>query len=104
MLERMAPDLVMYNAGVDVHAGDSLGKLALSNGGVLARDAFVLDACAGFGAPVACAIGGGYAEDHGAIVERHLLLHRAAREAFSQPRMARLVEARRARLKKVHTT
>ena len=97
LLERMAPDLVMYNAGVDVHAGDKLGKMALSDQGLLARDMFVLDACARFGAPVACAIGGGYADDHGAIVDRHLLLHQAAREAL--PRMAHLAEARRARLK-----
>ena len=29
--------------------------------------------------PVAAAIGGGYSPDHGAIVNRHVLLHAAAR-------------------------
>lgn len=104
LLERVRPELVMYNAGVDVHAGDKLGKLALSDQGVFARDAFVLEACAGFGAPVACAIGGGYAEDHGVIVERHVLLHQAAREALAQPQMAQSAEARRARLRTSQTS
>ena len=96
LLARLRPDLVLYNAGVDVHAEDALGNLALSNGGIAQRDRFVLAACAAAGAPVACAIGGGYAEDHAAIVDRHVLLHEAAREAL--PHLAAVVEARRSRL------
>lgn len=93
LLARLRPDLVLYNAGVDVHADDALGKLALSNEGIVQRDRFVLAACADAGAPVACAIGGGYAEDHAAIVDRHVLLHEAATEAL--PRLAAVAEARR---------
>ncbi len=80
LLQQVKPDLVLYNAGVDVHAEDSLGKLALSDAGIYARDAFVLGQCAQLGYPVACAIGGGYAPDHAAIVRRHTWLHRAAAE------------------------
>lgn len=39
MLHR--PQLVFYNAGVDVHAEDRLGRLALSDEGLAARDSFV---------------------------------------------------------------
>lgn len=58
-------------AGVDVHAEDSLGKMALTSAGILARDRFVFEACAQAGAPVAAAIGGGYCPDHERIVDRH---------------------------------
>ena len=59
LLWRVRPDLVCYNAGVDVHKDDSLGKLALTNEGIAARDSFVMGACADAGVPVAAAIGGG---------------------------------------------
>ena len=29
----MRPELVLYNAGVDVHADDALGKMALTDAG-----------------------------------------------------------------------
>lgn len=72
-------DLVFYNAGVDVHQDDSLGKMSLTDDGILQRDSFVLESCAERGIPVACAIGGGYHQTHLAnIVRRHLILHRVA--------------------------
>ena len=40
--------------------------------------------------------GGGYAEDHASIVDRHVLTHTAARQAL--PRLARVAEERRRRL------
>ena len=90
----MKPELVCYNAGVDVHRDDSLGKLSLTNGGIAVRDRFVLGACADAGIPVAAAIGGGYQEDHAAIVERHVSLHAAARELL--PRLRRSGRAEKA--------
>jgi acetoin utilization deacetylase AcuC-like enzyme len=85
-LAAFRPQLVLYNAGVDVHGDDSLGLLSLTDAGILARDRFVLEACAAAGAPVAAAIGGGYQRDHERIVDRHVLLHQAAAEAL--PRLA----------------
>lgn len=78
------PDLVLYNAGVDVHKDDALGKLGLTNEGILQRDQYVFSACADACVPVACAIGGGYQEDHLGIVERHVLLHMAAQEHLTE--------------------
>ena len=37
-----APDLILYQAGVDPHDGDRLGRLALSDAGLAARDRFVM--------------------------------------------------------------
>jgi hypothetical protein len=39
------------------------------------------------GYPVACVIGGGYAEDVEGLVYRHSLLHRAARDVYAQHRL-----------------
>ncbi|CAG9467753.1 unnamed protein product [Pedinophyceae sp. YPF-701] len=78
------PQVVMYNAGVDVHEDDSLGAAALTMDGIRARDELVLESCARAGVPVVAAIGGGYAEDHATIVDRHMHLHRAARRVYNE--------------------
>ncbi len=84
LLDRLQPDLVMYDAGVDVHQDDRLGKLALSDDGVYERDRTVLQACVTADIPVACVIGGGYGDDMSALIYRHSLLHRAAKAVLSQ--------------------
>jgi len=79
LLEQVRPDLVLYNAGVDPHRDDRLGRLCLSNLGLLQRERLVLEACLRRRIPVATVIGGGY--DHlSALVERHGLVFRAAAE------------------------
>ncbi|AFY70724.1 Histone deacetylase [Thalassoporum mexicanum PCC 7367] len=87
LLDQFKPDLVLYDAGVDTHIGDRLGKLALTNTGLFRREMQVLSTCVGQGYPVACVIGGGYAEDMRALVYRHTLLHRAASEVYHQYRL-----------------
>ncbi|MBM0743352.1 histone deacetylase [Phormidium sp. CLA17] len=82
LLSQIKPDLVFYDAGVDPHEGDRLGKLALTDTGLFRRDMQVLGTCLSQGYPVACVIGGGYAEDMAALVYRHSLLHRAASEMY----------------------
>lgn len=72
------PELVFYNAGVDPHADDRLGKLALSDEGLAARDRRVLARCRREGAAVACVIGGGYDTDVEALARRHAGLVHAA--------------------------
>ncbi|MGD1864648.1 MAG: histone deacetylase [Phormidesmis sp.] len=83
LLNQVQPDLVMYDAGVDVHKADRLGKLALTDDGVFERDRTVLQLCKTAGYPVACVIGGGYGEDFPALIYRHSLLHRAAKTVFT---------------------
>lgn len=87
LLQQLSPDLVLYDAGVDVHKGDRLGKLALSDEGIFKRDRAVLLACQTAGIPVACVIGGGYSEDIAALIFRHSLLHRAARSILPLPKV-----------------
>jgi acetoin utilization deacetylase AcuC-like enzyme len=78
VLDRFRPDLVLYDAGVDPHAEDLLGKLALSDRGLFCRDMQVLETCVRSGYPVAYVIGGGYGSNLGALVDRHTLVFRAA--------------------------
>ena len=42
LLAEVRPDLVLYDAGVDPHKDDLLGKLALSDAGLYRRDHYVL--------------------------------------------------------------
>lgn len=80
LFERARPDLVFYNAGVDPHADDRLGRLAMSDAGLARRDHAVLAACRQRGLPVAGVIGGGYADDLAALAARHAILHRTAQD------------------------
>lgn len=84
LLSQVRPDLIFYDAGVDPHQQDLLGKLALTDAGIFERDLFVLKTCAQAGYPVACVIGGGYAQNLAALSYRHSLLHRAASQVFSE--------------------
>lgn len=87
LLSSVKPDLVLYDAGVDPHVGDRLGKLALTDAGIYRREMQVLSTCVAAGYPVACTIGGGYADDLKSLVYRHSLLHRAASEVYCQYRL-----------------
>lgn len=87
LLTQVKPDLVLYDAGVDVHLGDRLGKLALSDRGLFCREMQVLSTCVAQGYPTACVIGGGYADDLNALVYRHSLVHRAASDVYRQYRL-----------------
>ncbi|WP_347304546.1 histone deacetylase [Croceibacterium sp. TMG7-5b_MA50] len=71
VLDEFRPDMVLYQAGVDPHVDDRLGRLALSDDGLQARDRFVLAEARRRGLPVASALGGGYGTDPMVIGQRH---------------------------------
>jgi acetoin utilization deacetylase AcuC-like enzyme len=70
--EAARPEIVLYGAGADPWAGDRLGRLALSEDGLAARDALVLERCQVAGVPVAGAMGGGYGEPVSSTVRIHV--------------------------------
>ncbi len=80
LLETQRPELVLYDAGADVHQADRLGRLMLTNRGLFERDRYVIELCRTAGVPVAAVIGGGYDQDLDALADRHCMLHRAACE------------------------
>ena len=79
VLDALNPQLVLFNAGVDPHRDDRLGRLNLSDDGLLMRDRLVLDACLRRTIPVATVIGGGY-DSLKPLVRRHAIVFRAAAE------------------------
>ncbi|MCJ2080880.1 histone deacetylase [Methylobacterium sp. J-090] len=71
LLDAVSPDLVFYNAGVDPHRDDRLGRLALTDAGLAARDRLVVAAARSRNIPLVAVIGGGYATDIDALAARH---------------------------------
>jgi acetoin utilization deacetylase AcuC-like enzyme len=77
------PDMVFYNAGVDPHADDRLGRLALSDEGLRQRDRLVIETFRSRGIPLCGVIGGGYSTDIDALARRHAILFQEALSACS---------------------
>jgi acetoin utilization deacetylase AcuC-like enzyme len=76
------PDLILYQAGVDPHQADRLGRLALSDDGLDARDRYVMRQARARNVPVASTMGGGYGDDRMAVARRHAAcMIRMAQEA-----------------------
>ena len=73
------PDIVLYQAGVDLWEHDQLGGLALTERGILDRDMAVLETCRLHRVPVAVTLGGGY----GPTPEDTARLHAATLKLFS---------------------
>jgi acetoin utilization deacetylase AcuC-like enzyme len=71
VLADFVPDFVLYQAGVDPHRDDKLGRLALSDAGLCARDRFVVGEARRRGLPIASALGGGYGDDARIVARRH---------------------------------
>lgn len=81
-LEQAQPDLVIYDAGVDIYQHDPLGLLDVSLGGIALRDSLVLESVIKKGIPVATVIGGGYDRDEKALARRHALVIEQAHRLF----------------------
>ena len=77
------PDLLLYLAGVDPLAVDSLGRMAVSAEGLLRRDEFVFARCAALSLPVAVVAGGGHAKPISATVDAYAATLCAARRIFA---------------------
>ncbi|MCL4126127.1 UNVERIFIED_CONTAM: hypothetical protein GTU68_055076 [Idotea baltica] len=82
LLDSFRPDLVLYDAGVDTHQCDLLGKLDMTSEGLYRRDIYVLKTALCRGIPVATVIGGGYDEIH-QLSARHTIVHRASTDIWN---------------------
>lgn len=77
LLDAIEPDLVFFNAGVDPHRDDKLGRLALSDEGLRRRDAYVVEQARSRQIPLVAVIGGGYSADIDALARRHAFVFEA---------------------------
>ncbi|WP_379922549.1 histone deacetylase [Erythrobacter sp. R86502] len=92
VLADFVPDFVLYQAGVDPHHDDKLGRLALSDAGLAARDRFVIGEARRRALPIASALGGGYGDDPRRVAARHaasMLTMAEANSAFPAPSSTR---------------
>jgi acetoin utilization deacetylase AcuC-like enzyme len=86
-IQEVQPDLVLYDAGVDVYEHDKLGRLKISEEGIRRRDRWVLDRCVTAGIPVAAVVGGGYDKDVDALARRHAIVHEECGYVWRKHRM-----------------
>ncbi|TMP54711.1 histone deacetylase, partial [Pseudoalteromonas sp. S1610] len=71
ILNDLNPDLVLYDAGVDIWQEDGVGKLDISSQGIEKREHLERKRCLANNTPVATVIGGGYDTDHQRLAKRH---------------------------------
>lgn len=71
ILDDFRPDIILYQAGVDPHRDDRLGRLALTDAGLDARDRLIMREARRRGIALASVLGGGYGDDHGEVAARH---------------------------------
>jgi acetoin utilization deacetylase AcuC-like enzyme len=71
VLKSADADLVIYLAGADPFAGDTLGRLSLSKAGLAKRDRLVFRLCQQAGKPAAVVMAGGYARPIQDTVDIH---------------------------------
>jgi len=64
-------DLIVFNAGVDPHTDDRLGRLNLSDQGLAARDNQVFEWAQNIAKPLCLVLGGGYDRDVAVVAQRH---------------------------------
>ena len=76
--QHITPEIVLYDAGVDVFRDDKLGNLKVSLEGIRQRDLIVLDHYRKLNTPVATVIGGGYSKDKEELAERHSIIFETA--------------------------
>ncbi|MEH6343626.1 MAG: histone deacetylase [Bermanella sp.] len=84
LLTEFQPDLVLYDAGVDIWQGDDLGHLNISSQGMHDRDELVLSTCLNHHVPVATVIGGGYDKDVQRLARRHAVVVEVAAHLYHQ--------------------
>lgn len=62
-MKEVRPDLVFFQAGVDIFQGDRLGKLKISREGIRTRNSIVYNAVKNSSARLVITMGGGYPKD-----------------------------------------
>ena len=78
------PDLVIYDAAVDVHSRDKLGLLKMTSGGIEARDKYVLSHFKKRQIPIATTMGGGYGETPEEVANRHRIVFKVVESIFME--------------------
>ena len=76
------PDIVFYDAGVDVHSNDDLGNLNLSDDGIKKRDEIVCEYFKEKKIPLCTVIGGGYSKNRQELASRHFSIFETVSKTY----------------------
>ena len=82
-IDRVRPDLILYQAGADPYREDPYSPLDVGLDDLAARDAHVFAAARASGIPVAWVLAGGYTKDIRKVVEVHANTFAAAAHTFA---------------------
>lgn len=86
---RVKPDLILYDAGVDIYQRDELGHLNISLAGIFQRDFSVLRFAKEHNIPLAAVIGGGYQRNLARLVRAHAQLLRASYYVYTERQLTK---------------
>ena len=76
------PDIVLYDAGVDVHSNDDLGNLNLTDDGIKKRDEIVCEYFKEKKIPRCTVIGGGYSKNRQELASRHFSIFETVSKTY----------------------
>lgn len=82
LIDQVQPDFIIYQCGVDIIAGDKLGRLGVSIEDCKGRDEIVLNLAHTHQIPLMACMGGGYSPDIKNIIEAHANTYRLGRDIF----------------------
>jgi len=82
LMDKVQPDFIFFQSGVDILDTDKLGKLSVSRQGCKQRDRLVLETAKQNRVPIVASMGGGYSENFRDIIEAHANTYRLAQEIF----------------------
>lgn len=82
LIDKVEPDFIFFQSGVDILATDKLGKLSVTREGCKQRDRLVLRTAHQNKIPLVASMGGGYSEHFKDIIEAHANTFRLAQEIY----------------------
>ncbi len=82
LIQKEQPELIFYQAGVDILETDKLGRLAVSLEGCKERDRFVFHQAKLNNIPIVVSMGGGYSQKITDIIEAHANTYRMAQSIY----------------------
>jgi len=82
IFDRIDPDFIFFQSGVDIIEGDKLGRLGVSLEECKARDRMVLETAKSKSIPLIACMGGGYSKDIKVIIEAHANTYRLGAELY----------------------
>jgi acetoin utilization deacetylase AcuC-like enzyme len=82
LIDQRQPEIIFFQAGVDILESDRLGRLSVSREGCKKRDKFVMEQCKNHGIPLVVTMGGGYSPQMAHIIEAHANTFRTAVEVY----------------------